>query len=109
MKVLLLLCLISPALFPSPPLGAPCPAPQAKDGNALIQLEQTWAQSLELHDADAVGCILAEEFQDTDPNGKLHGQRLWLRFLTVVPARTSSANSTRTCSGTSVTSADWPP
>jgi len=74
MKVLLLLCLISPALFPSPPLGAPCPAPQAKDGNALTQLEQTWAQSLELHDADAVGCILAEEFQDTDPNGKLHGR-----------------------------------
>jgi len=24
-----------------------------------------------VHDADAVGCILADEFQDADPNGKL--------------------------------------
>jgi Domain of unknown function (DUF4440) len=52
--------------------AAPCPAHQPKDGNALIQIEQSWAQALEVRDANAVGCILAEEFQDVDPNGQLH-------------------------------------
>jgi ketosteroid isomerase-like protein len=49
-----------------------CPPAQTKDGKALIQLEQTWAKALEAHDADTVGCILAEEFQDADPDGTLH-------------------------------------
>ena len=49
-----------------------CPTHQAKDGNALIQIEQSWAQALEVRDADAVGCILADEFQDADSNGQLH-------------------------------------
>jgi ketosteroid isomerase-like protein len=49
-----------------------CPTTQAKDESALVQLEQSWAQALERHDSDAVGCILAEEFQDVDPDGKLH-------------------------------------
>ena len=66
------LCLTVLALSALPLIAATCPAPQAKDGAALIQLEQTWAQALEVHDADAVGCILAEEFQDADPDGKLH-------------------------------------
>ncbi len=67
-----LLCLALLVLLSLPLFAAPCPSPQARDGNALIQLEQTWAQALEAHDADAVGCILAEEFQDADPGGKLH-------------------------------------
>jgi hypothetical protein len=49
-----------------------CPTGQVKDKNALIQLEQSWAQALERHDSDAVGCILANEFQDVDPDGTLH-------------------------------------
>ncbi len=52
--------------------GTNCPTHQAKDGNALIQIEQSWAQALEVRDADTVGCILAEEFQDADPSGQLH-------------------------------------
>ena len=73
MKLLLYVFMLT-TLFSQPLLAANCPAPQLKDGTALIQLEQTWAQALEVHDADAVGCILAEEFQDADPNGKLHGR-----------------------------------
>lgn len=62
------------AFFSFPLMAANCPSPQLKDGNTLVQLEQAWASALEVHDADAVGCILADEFQDTDPNGKLHGR-----------------------------------
>jgi hypothetical protein len=59
--------LICPLAFASS-----CPKGQAKDESALVQLEQSWAQALERHDSDAVGCILAGEFQDIDPNGNLH-------------------------------------
>ena len=48
-----------------------CPA-QTKDDAALEQSEQTWALALEHHDAQAVGCLLADEFQDADPSGQLH-------------------------------------
>ena len=55
------------------PLAAatPCPTGQAKDGNALIQIEQTWARALEQRDTAALGCILADEFEDAGPDGKL--------------------------------------
>ncbi len=64
---------------PRPPLlnfdvRADLPNPSAKDGNALIQIEQSWARALEVRDADAVGCILADEFQDADPSGQLHNR-----------------------------------
>jgi hypothetical protein len=52
--------------------GAGCPTGQPKDPGVLVQLEQSWAEALERHDSDAVGCILADEFQDIDPDGKLH-------------------------------------
>jgi len=51
--------------------AAPCPASQVKDGDALIQIEQTWARSLERQDTAALGCILAEEFEDAGPDGKV--------------------------------------
>jgi hypothetical protein len=76
--------LFSPSLF-----AANCPAPQAKDGGALIHLEQSWAQALEVHDADAVGCILADEFQDADPDGKLHDRT---ETLAQVPHRRPGKN-----------------
>lgn len=57
--------LICPLAFGS------CPKGQAKDESALLQLEQSWAQALDQHDADAVGCLLAEEFQEVDLNGML--------------------------------------
>jgi len=51
--------------------GAECPAGQTKDEAALIQIEQTWAQALEKHDTEVLGCILADEFEDVDVDGKL--------------------------------------
>jgi ketosteroid isomerase-like protein len=53
-------------------LAADCPKNQPKDGSALIQHEQDWAEALARHDAEAVGCILADDFQDVDPDGKVH-------------------------------------
>lgn len=51
--------------------AAPCPAHQAKDESALVQMEQKWARALEQRDVATLGCILAEEFEDADPDGKL--------------------------------------
>jgi ketosteroid isomerase-like protein len=56
--------------------GAGCPQSQAKQGqakeeSALMQAEQTWARSLEERDAATLGCLLADEFEDADPSGKL--------------------------------------
>jgi hypothetical protein len=48
-----------------------CPSGQSKDESALLQLELSWAQALDQHDPDAVGCLLAEEFQEVDLNGML--------------------------------------
>jgi ketosteroid isomerase-like protein len=84
-----LLCLAAFTLSRLPIFAAPCPTPQSKDANVLIQLEQTWAQALEAHDADSVGCILAEEFQDADPNGKLHDRK---ETLDQIPHRRPGKN-----------------
>jgi predicted GNAT superfamily acetyltransferase len=51
--------------------AGPCPAAQAKDESALIEIEHTWASALEQRDADALGCILGQEFQDADPEGNI--------------------------------------
>jgi hypothetical protein len=66
-----------------------CPAHHAKDGNALIQIEQSWAQALEVRDSDAVGCILADEFQDADPTGQLHDRT---ETLAQIPRRRPGRN-----------------
>jgi ketosteroid isomerase-like protein len=83
------LCLFWLGLFSLPLAAARCAAPQAKDDHALIELEQAWAQALEAHDADAVACILAEEFQDADPNGALHGRT---ETLAQIPHRRPGKN-----------------
>ena len=69
--------------------GTHCPGNQPKDGNALIQIEESWAQALEARDADAVGCILADEFQDADPNGQLHDRA---ETLAQIPHRRPGKN-----------------
>jgi hypothetical protein len=51
--------------------ATPCPTGQAKDGSALIGAEQAWARSLEHQDTATLGCILADEFEDAGPDGKL--------------------------------------
>ncbi len=52
-------------------LVAQCATGQSKDGNALVQIEQTWARALEQRDTAALACILADEFEDAGPDGKL--------------------------------------
>ena len=51
--------------------AAPCPSGQAEDERALIQIENTWARALEQRNVAALDCILAGEFEDADPDGKL--------------------------------------
>ena len=51
--------------------AAPCQSGQAKDGNALVETEQVWARALDASDTAALGCILADEFEDAGPEGKL--------------------------------------
>jgi len=58
--------------------AAGCPKGQAKDENALVRIEHEWASALEHRDAEALGCILAEEFQDVDPEGNLFDRAVTL-------------------------------
>jgi ketosteroid isomerase-like protein len=67
-------------------VAAPCPTGQAKVGEVLIQLEQTWARALEQRDAAALGCILAEEFEDAGPDGKLSDRATTLAKAAEQPA-----------------------
>jgi ketosteroid isomerase-like protein len=61
--VLLLLCSFA--------RGAACPTGQMKDEAALVQIEQVWLKAGEQHDIGALGCILADEFEEADFNGSL--------------------------------------
>lgn len=60
---MLLLCSVASA--------APCSTGQSKDGSALVQIESAWARALEQRDAAILACILADEFEDAGPDGKL--------------------------------------
>ena len=51
-----------------------CPTNQPKTEVALVALEHTWAEALSHRDADAVGCLLADEFEDADVDGSLHSR-----------------------------------
>lgn len=62
------------AAFAPLAFAANCPTDQPRDGSALIQIEHTWAAALEKHDADAVGCILAQDFEDFGVNGEVHNR-----------------------------------
>jgi Domain of unknown function (DUF4440) len=66
MKYLLLVLMVCGTAY-----APPCPAGQAQEASALIEREQGWARALEQRDAAALGCILADEFEDAGPDGKL--------------------------------------
>jgi Domain of unknown function (DUF4440) len=70
-------------------LAAACPANQPRDQNALITLEQSWAQALEKRDAVTIDCILAKEFEDADIEGQLHSRT---GTLAKVPHRGNNTN-----------------
>ena len=73
MKYALWLLLLCPSA-----LAVPCATGQAKDGNALMQTEQTWARALEQWDTAALACILADEFEDAGPDGSLTSRAVTL-------------------------------
>jgi ketosteroid isomerase-like protein len=66
MRSLLWLVMLSAMAY-----AAPCPAGQTRDEAALVQLEHAWARALEKHDASALGCILASDFEEAGPDGQL--------------------------------------
>ena len=84
-----LLCSALLATFLLPAQAADCPSHQGKEPEILVQIEQSWAAALELRDADAVGCILADEFQDVDPSGALHDRAA---TLAQIPTRRPGKN-----------------
>jgi len=61
--LLLLLCSLAQ--------GAVCPTGQRKDQATLVQVEHAWLQAAEQHDMAALGCILANEFEEADSDGSL--------------------------------------
>lgn len=87
--VKLLLCSILLAALLLPAQAADCPIHQGREAGVLTQIEQSWAAALELRDADAVGCILADEFQDVDPSGALHDRN---ETLAQIPHRRPGKN-----------------
>ena len=68
------LILLVAALLAVSLLAADCPKNQPKTEAALLELEHQWADALTRKDADAVSCILANEFEDADVDGSLHSR-----------------------------------
>jgi len=62
-------------------LATDCPKNQPKTEAALIELEHNWAAALSRQDADAVACMLADEFEDADVDGSLHSRRQTLDHI----------------------------
>ena len=84
------LLFLSALLFATTPFwAAPCEQGQAKDEKTLLRLEETWAKALEHHDAEAVGCLLAVEFQDADVDGAVHDRK---EAVARIPQRRPSSN-----------------
>jgi ketosteroid isomerase-like protein len=89
LSVKILTLLIVSLSLPWSAVAADCPKNQPKTDAALVELEQHWAAALSRKDADAVGCMLAEEFEDADVDGSLH-TRSWT--LEHVPHRKPGVN-----------------
>jgi hypothetical protein len=58
-------------LFCSWAHGAVCPTGQPKDQATLVRIEHVWLRAVEQHDVAALGCILADEFEEADFAGSL--------------------------------------
>jgi len=86
-KILTLLAALLSLTLPALPLD--CPRNQPKTEAALIALEQNWAQALSRKDADAVACMVAEEFEDADVDGSLKTRS---QMLEHIPQRKPGVN-----------------
>jgi ketosteroid isomerase-like protein len=82
----LLIFLLSVALAS---FGADCPRDQPKTESALIELEQNWAAALNRKDANAVACMVADEFEEVDVDGSLHTRN---QMLDHIPHRKPGVN-----------------
>ncbi len=70
-------------------LAAECPKDQAKSEAVLMEQEQMWADALNRKDVDAVGCLLATEFEDADVDGSLHTRK---QTLAKIPHKKPGTN-----------------
>jgi len=61
--------------------AAECAKNQPKTEAALIELEQNWAAALSRKDAEAVACMVADEFEDADVDGSLHTRSQMLEHI----------------------------
>lgn len=87
MKILLVFCaLLATALSVS---ALDCPKNQPRTEAALLQLEQTWARSLTEKNAEAVACLLSDEFEDAAADGSLHARS---QVLDHIPQRKPGVN-----------------
>jgi hypothetical protein len=69
--------------------AADCPRNQPKTEAALIELEENWAAVLSRKDADAVACMVAEEFEDAGVDGSLQTRS---QMLEHIPQRKPGVN-----------------
>jgi len=86
-KILILLAV--PLALVLSALAADCPKNQPKTEAALIDLEQNWAAVLSRKDADAIACLVADEFEDADVDGSLHSRG---QMLEHIPKRKPGVN-----------------
>jgi ketosteroid isomerase-like protein len=69
--------------------AADCLKNQPRTEAALIALEETWARALSEKNADAVACMVADEFEDADVDGSLHTRS---QVLEHIPQRKPGVN-----------------
>jgi hypothetical protein len=81
-------------LFCSWAHGAVCPTGQPKDQATLVQIEHVWLRAAEQHDVAALGCILADEFEEADFAGSLIDRSAMLaeQIVVVTPPEQSQPN-----------------
>jgi ketosteroid isomerase-like protein len=61
--------------------AADCPRDQPKTESTLMALENNWAAALSRKDAEAVACMVADEFEDVDVDGSLRGRSQMLEHI----------------------------
>jgi ketosteroid isomerase-like protein len=86
-KILRLLAVLLALVFSA--VAAECPKDEPRTEAALIQIEENWAAALSRKDADAVACLVADEFEDADVDGSLHTRR---QMLEHIPQRKPGTN-----------------
>lgn len=69
--------------------AADCPKNQPQTEAALEEIEQNWAAALSRHDAEAVACMVADEFEEADVDGALHKRS---QMLAHIPQRRAGSN-----------------